>query len=204
MSSLAVRMLETSQMWAQALAPFAEGIVRTLWSMTSKQPRNNAPATRLTQSRKREAKGLKVTNAAGLKLKANSMCGICCAAIKRGNKYCRACAPAASKEILIEAAKDGRVATINAKAQALRSATQRRQAAALKAWNPADKPDWLDEKTYREKIQPRLASVSVPMILSALDVSEPYATNIRAGRCIPHPRHWPALAKLTGYQKQTV
>ena len=49
------------------------------------------------------------------------------------------------------------MATFSAKAQALRSATQRRQAAALKAWNPADKPDWLDEKTYREKIQPLLA-----------------------------------------------
>src|SRR6266568_5384631 len=73
----------------------------------------------------------------------------------------------------ILAAKVGRVATISAKAQALRSAWQRRQAAALKAWNPSDKPDWLDEKTYREKIQPRLAAVTVPTILSALAVSEP-------------------------------
>jgi hypothetical protein len=44
------------------------------------------------------------------------------------------------------------------KRRLLRSATQERQAAALKAWNPADKPDWLDEKTYREKIRPQLAS----------------------------------------------
>jgi hypothetical protein len=88
------------------------------------------------------------------------------------------------------------VATISPKAQALRSATQERQAAALKAWNPTDKPDWLDEKTYREKIRPQLATVTVPTIMRALDVSEPYAANIRAGRCIPHPRHWLALAKL--------
>jgi hypothetical protein len=131
-----------------------------------------------------------------------AMCGICCAAINPGNKYCKACAPAVSRENLIEAAKDGRVATVSAKAQALRSATQRRQAAALKSWNPADKPEWLDEKVYRDRIQPRLASITIPMILSTLDVSEPYFANIRAGRCIPHPRHWLPLARLAGLNGQ--
>jgi len=106
-----------------------------------------------------------------------------------------------SRENLIEAAKAGRVATISVKAQALRSATQRRQAAALKAWNPADKPDWLDDKAYREEIQPHLAGITVPSIMSAVAVSEPYATNIRAGRCIPHPRHWLTLARLVGASK---
>jgi len=77
--------------------------------------------------------------------------------ISSDSTYCRAWAVNVSRNNLVEAAKVGRVATVSAKAQALRSATQRRQAAALKAWNPADKPDWLDEKTYREKIQPRLA-----------------------------------------------
>jgi hypothetical protein len=199
MSSLASRLSETSEMWARELAPFAEGIARTLWTMTSKKPRNNSPATRLTQSRKREAKGLTQARATKSTSNAVVMCGICCAPIKRGNKYCRTCAPAASRENLMEAAKNGRVATIGAKAQALRSTTQRRQAAALKSWNPADKPQWLDGKTYREKIQPRLASITVPAILSALHVSEPYAANIRAGRCIPHPRHWLRLAELTGW-----
>jgi len=83
-------------------------------------------------------------------------------------------------------------------AQARRADTQRRQAAALKAWNPTDKPEWLDEKAYRESIQPRLLSISVPTIMSALSVSEPYALRIRGSRCIPHPRHWMTLAGLTG------
>jgi hypothetical protein len=95
------------------------------------------------------------------------------------------------------------MATVSPRAQALRSVTQQRQTAALKAWNPADKPDWLDQKTYRERIQPQLASVTVPTIMRALDVSEPYAANIRAGRCIPHPRHWFPLAKLTGCKEPT-
>jgi CRISPR associated protein Cas1 len=203
MSSLAVRLSETSQMWARELAPFAEGIAQTLWSMTSKRARANVPATRLTQARKREAKGFPLI-AVRSKLNGPAMCGVCCVPVKPGNKYCRACAPIASRENLIERAKYGRVATVSPKAQALRSATQERQAAALKAWNPADKPDWLDEKTYREKIRPQLVSLTVPTIMRALAVSEPYAANIRVGRCIPHPRHWFALAKLTGGEDRAV
>jgi hypothetical protein len=80
-------------------------------------------------------------------------------------------------------------------AQARRADTQRRQVAALKAWKPTDKPGWLNERFYSEKIQPRLAGIEVPTIVSALAVSEPYATNIRAGRRIPHPRHWLTLGR---------
>jgi hypothetical protein len=43
---------------------------------------------------------------------------------------------------------------------------------------------------------PRLASVTVPAISSALGLSQPYAAEIRAGRQCPHPRHWQILARL--------
>ncbi len=65
-------------------------------------------------------------------------------------------------------------------ARARHAETQRRHAAALKAWDPSDKPEWLDEKAYGEKIQPRLAEVTIPVISSALGVSNPYAADIRA------------------------
>jgi hypothetical protein len=83
-------------------------------------------------------------------------------------------------------------------AQSRRAATQRRQAAASKAWNSCDKPEWLDKKYYRTKIQPCLVGITAPTIASTLVVSEPYAANIRAGLCIPHPRHWRTLAALVG------
>lgn len=82
-------------------------------------------------------------------------------------------------------------------AQARRADAQRRQAAALKAWKPSDKPEWLNEKLYREKIQSRLAEITIPVLMSALGISEPYAAGIRAGRR-PHPRHWLTLARLVG------
>jgi len=83
-------------------------------------------------------------------------------------------------------------------AQARRGDTQRRQSAGLKAWNPSDKPDWLDEKFYREQIQPRLLAIRVRTVQSTLLVSEPYALRIRQGNCIPHQRHWLTLAFLVG------
>ncbi|HVB57067.1 MAG TPA: hypothetical protein VNE63_11645, partial [Candidatus Acidoferrales bacterium] len=54
------------------------------------------------------------------------------------------------------------------------------------------------EKVYREQIQPKLATFTVSAITSALGISKPYATDIRAGKRVPHPRHWLALAQLVG------
>jgi hypothetical protein len=91
------------------------------------------------------------------------ICRTCGIPLKRVRSYCASCDVAILKEGLIEAAKLGRIATHSAKAEARRSDTLRRQVAARKAWNSADKPDWLDAKTYREQIRPRLAGITVPI-----------------------------------------
>ncbi len=175
----AVRLSETSRIWRQALGPFAEWIAHTVWSTTLRPSRAKAPATRLTQRRKREAKGIPTPPLANPPVAA------------------RHCVSMASPQSLT-VVKIGRLNRFDLIAQSRRAEAQRRQAAARKAWNPADKPNWLDEKTYREKIQPHLSSVIVSKIMSVISVSEPYALRIRAGRCIPHPRHWLALARLAG------
>lgn len=83
-------------------------------------------------------------------------------------------------------------------AEARRGETQRRHHAAKRTWNPSQLPEWLTDWTYHEKIVPRLRDVTVGTISSALGVSEPYATDIRAGKRVPHQRHWEALANLVG------
>jgi hypothetical protein len=98
---------------------------------------------------------------------------------------------------MIEAAKLGRVKGHSPEARARQAEKQCRHAAAVRSWNPFDKPDWLTEQFYREKIQPLLLGVSFPTISSSLCISQPYAAEIRAGRYIPHPRHWLPLAQLT-------
>jgi len=200
MSSLAVKLSETSTIWARALAPFAEGIAGSFWSMNSVRTSNKSPATRLTQSRKREAKGISTQKSPRSIAMPVNLCKICGKTIKSSDKYCRNCVPTISRENLLEAAKLGRIATHSPETEALRAATQRRQVAARKAWNPKDKPDWLDEEAYLRKVEPHLRNLTVVTIMKALQVSEPYASRIRSGGRIPHKRHWLPLAELTRYQ----
>jgi hypothetical protein len=89
-------------------------------------------------------------------------------------------------------------------ARARQAEKQRQHNAAAKEWNPSNQPEWLTEEVYRENVQPRLAGIPVGVIASALDVSQPYATHIRKGTYVPHPRHWPALAKLVGINEQAI
>jgi CRISPR-associated endonuclease Cas1 len=176
----AAQLSETSKLWKQALGPFAEWMLRTLWSCSSSTSKIESPATRLTQDRKREAKGIPTQPLAESAITVRTL-------VSR----------ASSNGIPITP-KLGRLERFDPVAQSRRAESQWRQAAARKSWDRSEKPDWLDEKTYKKRVQPHLAAIIVPKIMFALSVSEPYALKIRAGRCIPHPRHWLKLAELAG------
>jgi CRISPR-associated endonuclease Cas1 len=197
MASFAVRLSETAPTWARAVAPLAEWLCRALWKPRPRLDELRLP-THLTQSHRRVAKGGPSTPACAPPLaRPPRICKTCGAPIQSGSTYCALCTRLLSRETMIEAAKLGRIATHSAKAEALRGATQCRHRAAQRAWNPADLPEWLTEKVYREEIQPKLAAVMVGAIASALGVSKPYATDIRSGKRVPHPRHWQTLARLS-------
>ena len=202
MAPLAVRLSETAPIWARLIAPMAEWVVRTLWAMKPKPTRQYFPATRLTQGYRREAKGMPVDMPAQPAARPPAVCRVCSVSIESGRSYCAPCGVTVSRENLIELAKLGRVAGHSAEACARQAEKQHRHAAQLKAWNPFDKPDWLTQEFYREKIQPRLAGITVPAIASALALSVPYAAEIRTGRRLPHLRHWNALATLVGVSKE--
>jgi len=198
MGTFAAQLSETAPMWARAIAPIAESVARTLSSALPRRKDKPGPPTRLTQRHKREAKGRGPLPPPQPFPRPPAVCRICGAPVESGLSHCVPCAHIASKEALIEAAKLGRVAGHSPKARARQAEKQRQHAVALKAWNPSDRPDWLTKGVYREKIQPRLAGITVPVISSTIGVSRPYAALIRAGRCLPHPRHWQALAWLVG------
>jgi hypothetical protein len=82
--------------------------------------------------------------------------------------------------------------------RARRSTTQQTHVDAIRNWKPSQNFAWLDRKTYINKIQPCLAGVTISALRSALGISEPYAAFIRSGSRVPHPRHWPTLARLVG------
>jgi len=196
MGPFAVRISETAPTWAHAVALIAEGVVRTLWATKPKPTRQFFPSTRLTQGRRREAKGRPVDIPARPALRPPAVCRVCGMSIEAGRSYCASCAIGVSKGNLIELAKLGRLVGHCPEARARQAEKQRQHAAELKAWNTSDKPNWLTEEFYREKIQPRLSGITVPALSSALGLSEPYAAEIRAGRQLPHPRHWQTLALL--------
>jgi CRISPR-associated endonuclease Cas1 len=196
MATLAVQLSQTSEMWTRAVAPVAEWVSRVLWSALPKPSRQEFPATRLTQSRRRAARHTSRRATEEKAIQVPRLCRTCGNALKNGKRDCASCAKTVSKANLTEAAKLGRIATHSVKAEALRAATQRRHAKELRAWKPSDNPAWLTEENYRVRVQPLLASVTVPAISRALYISEPYATDIRAGKRIPHPRHWNKLAVL--------
>ena len=57
MGSFAVRLSESARTWGRAVAPIAEWASRELWLTIAKPSRKVGPATRLTESSRREAKG---------------------------------------------------------------------------------------------------------------------------------------------------
>jgi hypothetical protein len=195
-SSLAIKLCETSDTWRRLVAPVAEYVAQKLWSSicrpTSSLARHGI-ATRLTQRNKPAVKGTDIPPVRAPKL--DSVCHGCGAHTRRG-RHCPKCGREVSREKLIELAKTGRIAARSAQSRKKHSETQRRHEAAKRAWRASVKPAWLNEDTYREKIQPRLSTVTISAISSALGVSESYAADIRAGRYRPHPRHWLVLAEL--------
>jgi CRISPR-associated endonuclease Cas1 len=197
MAPLAARLAETAPTWGRAVAPLAEWVVRTLWSTIAKPVRRTFPATRLTQRRRREAKG-SIDLPTNPTPRPQCVCRVCGTPVAPGRRYCRRCVRTISKENLVEVARSGRAAAQTPEAQARRSATKRRHDISRQSWVPSSQPAWLDNETYLQKIQPRLAGITYSAIASALGVSEPYAADIRAGRRRPHPRHWQALAQLVG------
>lgn len=195
MSALAVKLSETATIWGRQVAPFAEYVGRTLWTTANARVR---PATHLTQSHRREAKGALLSPAAKGTPRPESVCRDCGTQIRHGRRYCASCAQTTSRERMVDVAQRGRETAHTPEARARRVDAKRRHDLARRNWSPSNQPEWLTEETYAQEIQPRLASLSNSAIALALGVSVYYAIEIRRGKRLPHPRHWQELAKLVG------
>jgi len=193
---LAVRLSETAPTWGRTVAPFAEWTAQALWDSIRKPPSEvQRLPTRLTQQRRSESRGAEFVLAASPAPRPQNVCLSCGASTGRG-RHCAKCGKEVSGKKLTELAKVGRVVAQTAKSQRKRSQTQQRHEAAKRRWRTSVNPTWPSENTYQQEIQPRLASVRISILASALGVSESYAADIRAGRRRPHPRHWLVLAEL--------
>jgi hypothetical protein len=187
MTALAVRLTETTRMWAHAVGPVAEWVAQQLWLTTRKRLQNNLPPTRLTQTRRHEAKAISPPQRTLVSPRAENLCRGCGKAIRDGRNHCSNCAVTGATERLANAARLGRVASRTPEARAKHVASRRRHAEACSAWDASSQPAWLTTEVYSERIQPMLASLSSSAIASAIEVSRWYAGRIREGYR-PHPR----------------
>jgi hypothetical protein len=204
MASLTVRLSETAPTWGRAVAPVAEWVAQELWASTRKRATNSdLPPTRLTQRRKTEGRGREFIAAFPAAPSPERVCRACGAHAPHG-QHCSKCGRDLASKSMTELAKLGRVAAQGTDAQRKRSETQLRHKAAQREWCSVSKDNRISEAAYAETIQPRLASVAIPAIVSALGISIPYAADIRAGRRRPHQRHWQALAKMIGFCDATM
>ena len=197
MASFTGQLSETAPMWARAVAPSAEWIVRQLWSAKRRAASDIAPPTRLTQRHKREAKGrspiARVEHINGAEVR----CRGCGKSIRDGRTHCAECAIPDATKRLLNAAYNGRVIAHSPAARAKEGEKQHQHANARSLWNSQIPATKLSPNLYSRRIQPLLSQLSNSAIASAIGVSRWYASQIRRGYC-PHPRHWQALAQLVG------
>jgi CRISPR-associated endonuclease Cas1 len=197
MASLAIKLSESAPTWGRAVAPVAEWVADTLWS------RNRIPARavprpgRLTQRRKREAKGKSSLPSPISTPRRENLCRGCGKTIQSESTDCSECAIGGATKRLVGAAKLGREAARSPEARAKHVASRRRHAAACSEWDASTQPAWLTSEVFSQQIQPLLAGVSTSDIRSRIGVSRWYAGRIREGYR-PHPRHWEALAQVVG------
>lgn len=196
MGSFAARLSETAPTWGRAVGPFAEWVAQTLRTPVRKPAsKDQTVPTRLTQRRRSEGRGNEFVPSSPIAQRPPKICVVCGVSLKRG-RYCGTCATEVSREKLIAFGPVARVTAQSEEAQKARTETQKIHAAEIRVWIDSGSQTTVGQNTYLTKIQPKLASVTVSAISSALRISEPYARDIRAGRRRPHPRHWRTLAKL--------
>lgn len=197
MGKFAAQLCESLPIWGCAVAPIAEYVARALW-----QPRprfRDRQPTRLTQLHRREAKDSATHAPPAIAPRLDNLCRNCGASITRGRTHCAACANVSNAARLLKVAAQGRILAHTDAAEARRGETQKRQWAGRGSWKPSDLPEWLNEEVYRRKVQPKLKQVSLSELAAKLGVSIMWASDIRRGRCVPHPRHWSRLADLVGF-----
>jgi hypothetical protein len=159
MASFAIRLTETVGMWARAIAPVVEWVVRQLWSTTQKRTQSNLPPTRLTQTHRREAKGIVSAPTAPAASRLENLCRGCGKTIRDGRNHCSNCAVTTATERLVSAAQIGRVAR-SPEAHARHAESERRQAKARASWDKCSQPAWLNSELFSQEIQPLLANVA--------------------------------------------
>jgi CRISPR-associated endonuclease Cas1 len=125
-------------------------------------------------------------------------------------KYCPACLADRRRELGTSLAaqsartcadqefRTGRRPTHTPEAKQARQEGNMAQRAIQAAWEAEHAGEFHDPEWFTRKVLPALQDVSLTTIARATDMSTSSASKVRAGRRMPHPRHWEPLAELAG------
>lgn len=101
-----------------------------------------------------------------------------------------------SHESLARLREQGRDPAHGGTAATKRGDSSREQNAASRRWEADNaRPP---ESRWEQQIAPHLGRVTVAQIINATGLSSGYASMIKRGVKVPHPRHWDALLKVAG------
>jgi CRISPR-associated endonuclease Cas1 len=171
-SGLCKKLSDTSSVWRNLVAPWAEYVSQALWKGAKRNHHTDLfRPTRLTQQRRTEAKAgvwkprIRVP-------KSEHLCPGCGKTIQDRSRECARCAVGTATKKMLDAAQIGRLTANGPEAQAKRAIKARKNALAQHSWNPSDQPTWLTQELFEQKIQPRLANVSISVIRSSLGISK--------------------------------
>ena len=171
MALFAIRLTETTGVWARAIRPVAEWVARQFWSTTHKRTQSNLPPPRLTQTRRREVKGIGSALTGRTAPRLENLCHGCGKIIRDGRKHCANCSITSATERLVNAARAGRLVAHNVSGRAKQAVSQRVHANARACWDASSQPAWLTSELFSKKIQPLLAGVPTAAIRSRIEVS---------------------------------
>ena len=192
MSHFCSKLSQTARVWGKLVAPWAEYVARTLWADTSQSKSARPLPTRLTQARRREAKGATTSFPAIKVPQPDHSCCDCGVMIPLSASRCLKCSKATTRVNF----RAGRKVAQRPDYLAKRAETMLEHRQRIRAWKPSASD--ISRDTYMSRVLPALARISKSEIQKALGVSEPYSSYIQRGTRIPHPRHWQALAQLVG------
>jgi len=209
--SLAVTLAKLTPRLFAFVAPIVERVIRILEAARSAtNSARIAPSapTMLTQARRRIARptALRRSNAGPLEARRCRDCGTPLDRTRASHRQrlCTSCSSRARPIILTEFAHAGQRTLARARAKGDDPAHGGTAAKARGASNAAHQravaafvdDGSLDGLDFARDVAPRLAALPLRTIAEATGLSQAYCSKMRAGRCIPHRRHWQALARI--------
>jgi len=209
--SLAVTFAKLTPRFFAFVAPIVERVIRILEAARSAtNSARIAPSapTLLTQARRRIARPttLRRSNAGPLEARRCRDCGTPLDRTRASHRQrlCTSCSSRGRPTILTEFAHAGQRTLARRRAEGVDPAHGGAAAKARGASNAAHQravaafvdDGSLDGLDFARDVAPRLAALPLRTIAEATGLSQAYCSKMRAGRCIPHRRHWQALIEL--------